>query len=139
MLIPYPIRSSHDPLRVARANRDSQVKIDYDMTSPLIDSAVNNFPCKGWQNDQTIWTTATYTAGETYSMAINNGAATHTGGSCQLSLSYDNGATFKVIKSMMGGCPLQLSYNFTIPSFAPSGTALFAWTWFNKVGNRYAY
>ena len=30
-------------------------------------------------------------------------------------------------------------YDFTIPSFAPSGNALFAWTWFNEIGNREMY
>ena len=44
------------------------------------------------------------------------GSITHDGGSCQLSLSYDNGVTFKVIQSMIGGCPLVPGYNFTIPS-----------------------
>lgn len=68
-----------------------------------------------------------------------SGGATHSGGSCQLSLSYDNGATFKVIKSMEGGCPLTKNYDFEIPGDAPSGDALFAWTWFNLEGNREMY
>ena len=63
----------------------------------------------------------------------------HKGGSCQLSLSYDNGGSFKVIHSMVGGCPLTLQYDFTIPSSAPSGDALFAWSWFNLEGNREMY
>ena len=44
-----------------------------------------------------------------------------------------------VIRSMIGGCPVTTSYSFTIPSSAPSGRALFAWTWFNKIGNREMY
>lgn len=71
-------------------------------------------------------------------MTLSSGA-THKGGSCQLSLSYDNGGSFQVIKSMMGGCPLTSSYSFNIPSDAPSGKALFAWTWFNLEGNREMY
>jgi hypothetical protein len=67
------------------------------------------------------------------------GLATHGGGSCQLSLSYDNGTTFYVIQSMEGGCPLVTTYQFTIPSDAPNGNALFAWTWFNLIGNREMY
>ncbi|KAL1964506.1 hypothetical protein VTN77DRAFT_6932 [Rasamsonia byssochlamydoides] len=67
------------------------------------------------------------------------GSATHGGGSCQLSLSYDNGATFHVIQSMEGGCPLTTTYNFTVPRDAANGHALFAWTWFNLIGNREMY
>ena len=33
----------------------------------------------------------------------------------------------------------QSSYDFTIPTYAPSGEALFAWSWQNKVGNREFY
>ena len=39
----------------------------------------------------------------------------------------------------MGGCPLKLEWDFEIPSFAPSGKALFAWSWFNIEGNREMY
>ena len=67
------------------------------------------------------------------------GSAMHGGGSCQLSLSYDNGATFQVIQSMIGGCPLTTKYDFTIPSDAPIGTALLAWTWQDQIGNREFY
>jgi hypothetical protein len=67
------------------------------------------------------------------------GTATHGGGSCQMSLSYDNGATFRVIKSMIGGCPLTKTYVFTIPTYAPTGNALLAWTWQNLEGNREFY
>ncbi|KAI9696896.1 MAG: hypothetical protein M1820_007971 [Bogoriella megaspora] len=67
------------------------------------------------------------------------GSATHGGGSCQISLSYDYGATFRVIKSIIGGCPLTEKYNYAIPSYAPSGTALLAWSWQNHEGNREFY
>jgi hypothetical protein len=40
---------------------------------------------------------------------------------------------------MIGGCPLTTQYDFTIPSYSPSGVALFAWTWFNEIGNREMY
>lgn len=39
----------------------------------------------------------------------------------------------------MGGCPLVDSYDFTVPSSAPGGEALLAWSWFNLVGNREMY
>lgn len=144
---PYPLRSEFDP-------ENSWDEIDYSMTNPLhqdgmsftlpssreallITISGSDFPCKGYQNDP--WrATAEYDAGAHYNMTLA-GSATHGGGSCQLSLSYDNGATFKVIKSMEGGCPLTSEYDFDIPANAPSGHALFAWTWFNLVGNREMY
>ncbi|KAK2763352.1 hypothetical protein FQN54_009988 [Arachnomyces sp. PD_36] len=127
MVNPLPIRSPEDP----KSNNP-----DYDYVSPL-DASGSNYPCKGYHTDP-FRATADYQAGQSYTMEIEGGA-THEGGSCQLSLSYDNGESFQVIKSMIGGCPLQSSYDFTIPSDAPSGEALFAWSWFNKVGNREMY
>lgn len=127
---PLPPRSQYNPAL-------SAADIDYNLKSPMTANG-SNFPCHGYQNDRPVVVTATYTAGQKYQMAIS-GSVTHGGGSCQLSLSYDNGGTFKVIKSMIGGCPLTQQYDFTIPSFAPSGNALFAWTWFNEIGNREMY
>ena len=127
---PPPLRSKYIP-------GSSYTDIDYSMTSPLLEDG-SNYPCKGYQNDRPIQTVTSYSAGSTYNMSLA-GTATHGGGSCQLSLSYDNGATFRVIKSMIGGCPLTTTYSFTIPPYAPSGTALFAWTWQNLVGNREFY
>jgi hypothetical protein len=54
-------------------------------------------------------------------------------------LSYDKGATFTVIQSIIGGCPLASSYPFTIPADAPEGEAIWAWTWSNTIGNREQY
>lgn len=127
---PYPLRSSFNP-------NNNYTDIDYSMTSPL-NADGSNFPCKGYQNDRPIQTTISYTAGSMYNMTLA-GDAMHGGGSCQLSLSYDNGATFRVIKSIIGGCPLNSTYNFSIPSYAPAGVALFAWTWQNFEGNREYY
>jgi len=86
------------------------------------------------------------------------GSATHGGGSCQISITYDQAPTknsvFKVIHSIEGGCPIKGqagntgdsadavdpdTYSFTIPTSLPTGTATLAWTWFNKVGNREMY
>ncbi|ETI21120.1 hypothetical protein G647_07464 [Cladophialophora carrionii CBS 160.54] len=129
---PYPLRSPLDPDVLV----DDK---DYDMTNPLLPDG-SNFPCKNYQNYTGGYVTkATYLSGGTYDMWLN-GTADHDGGSCQLSLSYDNGQTFKVIKSMIGGCPLMHNYNFTIPEFAPpSDSALLSWSWFNLVGNREMY
>lgn len=129
---PFPINSQLNPA-------GSENLKDYSYTSPLLADG-SNYPCKGYHSQTTSYTTtATYTAGQTYNMSLT-GSAVHGGGSCQLSLSYDNGATFKVIESMIGGCPISLNYTFAIPSYAPASTsALFAWTWFNEIGNREMY
>ncbi|KAF3384516.1 hypothetical protein F1880_003067 [Penicillium rolfsii] len=125
---PYPIRS---PL-----NKDSNENKDYSYTNPLQPSG-SDYPCKGYANDP-FQSQASYSPGQTYELELD-GSATHSGGSCQLSLTYDRGKTFKVIESMLGDCPIAKKYNFQIPSDAPSGEALLAWTWFNKVGNREMY
>lgn len=128
---PYPFRSKYNPA-------NDYTNIDYSMTSPLIANG-SNFPCKGYQNDGFSQPTETYTAGSMYNISLA-GTVTHGGGSCQISLSYDNGGTFRVIKSMIGGCPLESTFNFTIPSYVPSATSvLLAWTWQNNEGNRELY
>ncbi|KAK4041675.1 hypothetical protein C8A01DRAFT_14616 [Parachaetomium inaequale] len=87
------------------------------------------------------------------------GTAVHGGGSCQISITYDEvpnaSSSFKVIHSIQGGCPARNqkgniepanefavspdTYDFTIPDDIPSGKATLAWTWFNKIGNREFY
>ncbi|EZF22108.1 hypothetical protein H112_04960 [Trichophyton rubrum D6] len=124
---PFPVRS---PLNKENTNKD------YSYTSPLRSDG-SDYPCKGYHNDP-FKPTAQYMAGQEYLIEIAGGA-THGGGSCQISLSYDSGKTFKAIKSFIGGCPLSKQYKFTIPSNAPSGNALLAWTWFNRLGNREMY
>ncbi|KAK2736604.1 hypothetical protein FQN57_000721 [Myotisia sp. PD_48] len=127
---PYPLHSKFDP-------KNGPGNIDYSNTSPLRADG-GNFPCKKYHVNAEWRSVATYAAGGSYSMSLA-GSATHGGGSCQLSLSTDNGQSFKVILSMMGGCPLTSSYSFQIPTSVPSGKALFAWSWFNKIGNREMY
>ncbi|KAL2854069.1 hypothetical protein BJX68DRAFT_38701 [Aspergillus pseudodeflectus] len=124
---PFPIRS---PLNPANSEKD------YSYTSPLSTDG-SNYPCKGYHKDA-FNSVASYSQGQTYQIELQ-GSATHGGGSCQISLSYDNGQTFQVIHSMLGGCPLQSSYSFKVPADAPSGQALLAWSWFNKIGNREMY
>ncbi|KAF1991329.1 lytic polysaccharide monooxygenase, partial [Aulographum hederae CBS 113979] len=139
-----PLAAAHfqmvDPLPF-RSPKDTELtssQVDYDITSPLAADG-SNYPCKGYQNDENKRTTRTYTVGQSYTMQLSGGAS-HSGGSCQISLSYDNGATFKVIKSIIGGCPSgEYGYNFTVPTFAPQQTAVFAWTWLNHEGNREFY
>lgn len=118
----------------------------------------SNFPCQS--------TAATY-AGPTSTMTLGSdqplafeGQSVHGGGSCQISITYDENPTrdsvWKVVKSFEGGCPARntagnlgadnsataadpYTYNFTIPDNIPSGKGTLAWTWLNKVGNREFY
>ncbi|KAH8649689.1 hypothetical protein BGZ60DRAFT_389473 [Tricladium varicosporioides] len=125
--------------------------------SPL-DASGSDFPCKQ--------RTGVYAAeGASNSMALGStqplsftGSATHGGGSCQISITYDTAPTkssvWKVIHSIEGGCPIQgvagnngnsadavdpSTYSFKIPTTLPTGSATLAWTWFNKIGNREMY
>ncbi|KAL6881328.1 hypothetical protein J3F83DRAFT_50026 [Trichoderma novae-zelandiae] len=114
--------------------------IDYSMTSPL-NADGSNYPCKGYHVDAGRPEGApgvTWWAGGTFNLTVA-GSAVHGGGSCQASLSHDRGRTWTVVHSWVGGCPLTPTWAFTLPSDTPAGEALFAWTWFNKIGNREMY
>lgn len=135
MTFPAPFNSKYNPFAASGS-------IDYSMTAPL-DASGSNFPCKGYHSlfgTAEGAATATFAAGGKYNMTIAGGAF-HNGGSCQASLSFDKGKTWKVIHSYIGNCPLQSggSFDFTVPSDTPAGEAIFAWTWFNKTGNREMY
>jgi hypothetical protein len=125
MKFPAPIKSSFNP------NYD-YTNIDYSMKNPL-----GVYPCKGYL-DEPEQAVETFEAGKNYTLELE-GSTFHDGGSCQLALSYDKGKSFTVIKSIIGGCPIKLNYGFEIPQSAPEGTALFAWSWINKIGAREYY
>jgi hypothetical protein len=61
------------------------------------------------------------------------------GGSCQFAVSYDQGTTFAVVASIIGGCPISMAYSIPLPSLPSATKALFAWSWQNKEGNREDY
>ncbi|OBT58285.1 hypothetical protein VE04_01472 [Pseudogymnoascus sp. 24MN13] len=77
------------------------------------------------------------------------GSAVHGGGSCQISITYDEkptkdseGGPARRVDGDRGGgpdTPVPDDYSFTIPEGLPTGNAVLAWTWFNKVGNREMY
>ncbi|KAL2265757.1 hypothetical protein VTJ83DRAFT_6857 [Remersonia thermophila] len=128
---PPPFRSKFNP---------HATNIDYTNTAPLSESG-SNFPCKLYHQDMGTpagASVATFAPGQTYNFTVA-GSASHGGGSCQVSLSYDGGKTFTVIESIIGGCPLASNYPFTIPADAPQGSAIWAWTWNNNIGNREQY
>ncbi|KAG8428116.1 hypothetical protein J3459_006060 [Metarhizium acridum] len=134
MVYPPPLQSRHNKF---------STDINYDIKSPM-KSDGSNFPCGGALkvlNSPQGKPVDEWNAGEEYSFKIA-GQAYHSGGSCQASLSYDNGTTYKVIKSYEGNCPLsngETSYKFEVPSDARDGDCIFSWSWFNKVGNREMY
>jgi hypothetical protein len=135
MVSPPPLRFKGNP------NSDSST-IDYSYTAPL-DASGANFPCKGYLKD--VGTpagkaVASWTPGQQQKVSISGGA-NHNGGSCQASFSFDNGKTWKVVHSWIGNCPVAgtSDLDFTVPSDTPAGDAIFAWSWFNQVGNREMY
>ncbi|GAA5891741.1 hypothetical protein JCM8208_002869 [Rhodotorula glutinis] len=132
---PPPINSKFDPQTV-------EANIDYSMTAPLFPDG-SNYPCKGYNTPSaysSLGAVATLKAGSSFEVEFAAGGATHGGGSCQFSVSYDQGKSFAVIHSVIGGCPLESTYSVPIPAGLPSATkATFAWTWFNLVGNREEY
>lgn len=131
MTFPPPFRSKYNPYTT---------DIDYSMTSPL-DASGANFPCKGYQS---LYDTpqgravTTWSPGQTVNFTLT-GSATHNGGSCQASLSYDRGRTWTAVHSYIGQCPLKSTWSLTLPNDTPAGDALFAWSWFNNLGNREMY
>ncbi|KAF1812727.1 hypothetical protein P152DRAFT_482190 [Eremomyces bilateralis CBS 781.70] len=102
-----------------------------------------------------------------FNLGSGANTAVHGGGSCQLSLTYEKNpeklkdpASWKVIYSIVEGCPTNYWWNldtakrcvpgsgdikcvnafdFTIPPGVKNGDAIFAWTWFNNLGEREMY
>ncbi|KAF9908417.1 hypothetical protein EC991_009872 [Linnemannia zychae] len=114
--------------------------IDYDINAPIGTSDSKNQPlCKHTvpYNKRTV-----FKAGQTISTKYSVGAA-HGGGHCQWALSYDNGKTWVVLKTMIRSCLKGASQGYSvpvqIPADAPSGKATFMWLWNNAIGNRELY
>lgn len=114
----------------------------------------DNFPCQlgGVAPDGITGEPTKMAKGETQQMGFTGGT-THSGGSCQVSITYDNPPTkdsvFKVIHSIHGGCTARNIngnigtsaemeapdlYDFTIPDDVPGGKATLAWSWINRSG-----
>ncbi|PFH60831.1 hypothetical protein XA68_10292 [Ophiocordyceps unilateralis] len=133
MMSPAPLRSGYN-----RFTEDQ----DWDMRSPL-ESSGGDYPCKGslkLLGTPQAGVVAEWTAGQEHNVTIT-GNTPHSGGSCQVSLSTDQGNSWKVLRSYIGNCPVmgESSYAFQLPSDAPTGQVLVGWTWFNNVGNREMY
>jgi hypothetical protein len=128
------------PAPINHPNNPHKTTADYDYVAPL--SGTAPYPCRGQLKNlgsKAGTPVATWGAGSTQHVTISGGAV-HNGGSCQFSLSYDSGKTFRVIKSVIGGCPTAKNYSVKIPTEAPNGNkVVFAWSWFNNTGNREMY
>ncbi|KAI0849925.1 hypothetical protein F5Y00DRAFT_45929 [Daldinia vernicosa] len=119
----------------------------------------SNFPCKfSGSYSASGGEVNSYALGSQQKLAFK-GSAVHGGGSCQVSITYDENPTkdsvWKVIHSIEGGCPARdtpgnlpadsadftdpYTYDYTIPSNIPAGKATIAWSWLNKIGNREFY
>ncbi|KAK4196207.1 hypothetical protein QBC40DRAFT_10860 [Triangularia verruculosa] len=123
-----------------------------------LDPTGANFPCQARAGAEYVGEATPMEKGSTQTMAFT-GSVVHGGGSCQVSITYDNPPTpdsvWKVLHSIQGGCPARNeagnilpdnadlvgvdNYEYTIPADIPSGNATIAWTWVNKVGNREFY
>ncbi|KAH6637039.1 hypothetical protein F5144DRAFT_204571 [Chaetomium tenue] len=145
----------------ALADAHMMMRIPAPYTSPAIssspiDAGGANFPCQS-TGGAYEGTPTQMEKGSKQQLGFT-GSAVHGGGSCQVSITYDEKpdkkSSFKVIKSIQGGCPARNTpgnlpdnpsgdapdtYEFIIPEDIPSGKATIAWSWFNKVGNREFY
>ncbi|KAJ4306458.1 hypothetical protein N0V88_001260 [Collariella sp. IMI 366227] len=125
-------------------------------SSPL-DPSGSNYPCQAFAGAMFAGTPTKMEKAIKQKMGFT-GSAVHGGGSCQISITYDNPPTaqsvFKVIHSIQGGCPARGvagnagsdpnaqakdEYEFRFPEDIPSGNATLAWSWLNKIGNREFY
>ncbi|KNE56991.1 hypothetical protein AMAG_02754 [Allomyces macrogynus ATCC 38327] len=102
--------------RSSKTNPGPNNFIDYTYAAPL-----GKFPCKGYAPQASV---KTVQAGSSLAVTVSGGA-THGGGHCFFSLSYD-GQTFVTLDSI-------------IRTSAPAGKATFAWSWINAIGNREYY
>ncbi|KAH7394711.1 hypothetical protein BKA66DRAFT_599035 [Pyrenochaeta sp. MPI-SDFR-AT-0127] len=120
--------------------------------SPL-DGAGLDFPCKLREGVYDLTQMNNWTAGEAQTIRFL-GSAVHGGGSCQFSVIKDlhptKASRWKVVHSVIGGCPASVggnlpggptshgaaTFDVVMPKGMPSGRYTFAWTWFNRQGNR---
>lgn len=122
-----------------------------------VDPSGSNFPCTVHDFNNKNGQGPTIIPGRGSKIQLM-GTAVHTGGSCQVSITYDSppnkNSNWRVIQSYEGGCPVKHEGNlpeslgpnhklpplvYTVPKGMPSGAATIAWTWVNSTGNREFY
>ncbi|KAG0005032.1 60S ribosomal protein L43 [Modicella reniformis] len=115
---------------------------DYDINAPIGTKDNPTFPICKHPNVRTKRTGVK--AGQNLQTTYHIGA-NHGGGHCQWALSYDEGKSWVVIKTLIRQCLKNSSNGGTytipvnIPRTAPNGDAVFMWLWNNAVGNRELY
>ena len=115
------------------------------LTNSPLEAQGGDFPCKLRSGTYDITTENIMPIGSVQQLRFQGGA-THGGGSCQISLTEDRAptklSTWKVIKSIEGGCPANADgnigfdasaadpyhFNFTIPDGIATGKYTLAWT-----------
>ncbi|KAJ1955330.1 hypothetical protein EC988_001942 [Linderina pennispora] len=123
---------------------------DYNLNVPAGSNGNINSPIchhnTPWPQANEVWT-----AGETVSVQFQSGGATHSGGHCEFSVSYDGGQTFVVLYQRLrycfftsapsqGGTDSVRTYTFNLPANLPGAPRVtFLWSWVNAVGNREFY
>ncbi|KAJ1663999.1 hypothetical protein IW140_004423 [Coemansia sp. RSA 1813] len=147
LIVPCPRYSSLCAVQPALPPGES---IDYNLNAPI---GSNGDVLEPFCKHTTAWpsVTDTWTAGQSVTIQFAAGGATHLGGDCEFSISYDGGKTFVVLHQELrycfytaspdsGGVDSVRSYTFDLPSNLPgTGHAVFAWTWVNASGNREFY
>ena len=126
-----------------------------------LDPTGSDFPCQNGHADPTP--SRTYTAGGKATLQLE-GTAVHGGGSGQMLITYDfpptSKSVWRVMQSFSGDHPIRaLAGNmnnvdpsiapsatymlpplqWNVPAGLPSGKAVVAWSWFNRIGNREMY
>ncbi|ORY05625.1 hypothetical protein K493DRAFT_204203 [Basidiobolus meristosporus CBS 931.73] len=131
MVEPAPRRSSHNAYFQRKGD------VDYDIMAPLSNKVWGSrpFPCQGAPKGPSV---GTYSAGSSIRFKIA-GSTPHKGGTCQFVISYDS-RTWVVLKTVLRECLNSgLNFDVPLPTNAPSGAAIVAWTWISKEGNRDFY
>ncbi|KAI1314836.1 hypothetical protein EDD11_001661 [Mortierella claussenii] len=122
---------------------DEWNSIDYNIRSPLGTHGNIVSPMCKWPTSF-AGARPVFQAGKTINATIDIGAY-HKGGSCQFTLSYDNGKTWVVFQDKLLTCladasnGITYSQSITIPDSAPSGPAILNLIWNNNEGNREMY
>ncbi|KAF9969538.1 hypothetical protein BGZ73_008090 [Actinomortierella ambigua] len=139
---PCPRRAAFSGCPQPKTDNDWNL-VDYDYLSPVgssggIDDPIPKHPASF------PGTRPVFNAGQTVNTTYEIDAP-HRGGSCQWTLSYDNGKTQVVIQDWFRNClrDAKRGQRYTIavkiPASAPSGPAVLTWLWNNNEGNRELY
>lgn len=122
-------------------NSMSGIYVGGDGMAPL-EADGSNFPCTS-DFSSSLGDGPTLNPGDAAQIELH-GSAVHGGGSCQISITYDQppkkNSVWKVLKSFEGGCPMKANGNlpadpthvlqsldYTLPKSLPQGKATIAW------------